>query len=250
MKKLIILIFLCSFSYLAQAQLKSNTPNYTSSFKNFAEKNPDYFTDTLVFVMPNKGQLEAIFNSNDYPKDDIEEKLLRAVKSIRDFNEDGVRTYYLHPNWAENTFIGAIKDIITQYIPHRKSYTLGIPFGLDFIGGKFAPEMGFRTVVNLKKIGLGASITNSVFFSDKPDGGVNVFHNPFINAEILINPTKAPWSTIQIGYLLNDSGPVFQGTTLKASYRYNIKGNLQLNGGFIFTDNIKTIIPTVGVRLF
>lgn len=250
MKKLIILIFLCSFNYLAQAQLKDNTPRYISSFKNFAKNNPEFFTDTLVFIMPNKSKVEAIFNNKDYQKEQIEEKIFNTLKSAKNIKENEVRTYYLHSDWVENTIMAALRDIYIQYVPYKPDFTLGIPFGLDFIGGKFAPEMGFRAVVNLKKVGLGASITNSVFFSDKPDGGVNVFHNPFINAEIVLSPSKAPWDTIQIGYLLNDSGPVFQGTTLRASYRYNIKGNFQLNAGFIFTDDVKTIIPTVGVRLF
>ncbi|MFD2034177.1 hypothetical protein ACFSKL_05205 [Belliella marina] len=250
MKKLTILIFFCSFSYLAQAQLKSNTPRYITSFKNFAEKNPDYFTDTLVFVMPNNAQVEAIFNNVDYQKEEVEEKIFNALKSAKNIKENEVRTYYLHSDWLKNTLHEALRDIYVQYVPYKPDFTLGLPFGLDYIGGKFAPEMGFRAVVNLKKVGLGASFTNSVFFSDKPDGGINVFHNPFVNAEIVLSPSSAPWNTIQVGYLLNDSGPIFQGETIKLAYRYHIKGNFQLNAGFIITDNIKTIIPTVGIRFF
>ncbi|MCH7411530.1 hypothetical protein MM239_19235 [Belliella sp. DSM 111904] len=250
MKKIIITILFCSFSYIAQAQLKSNTPKYIISFINFAEKNPDYFTDTLVFVMPNNGKVEAIFNSEDYQKEEVEEKMFNTLKSAKNIKENEVRTYYLHSNWLKNTLPMALVDINVQYVPYKPDFTLGLPFGLDYIGGKFAPEMGFRAVVNLKKVGLGASFTNSFFFSDKPDGGVNVFHNPFVNAEIVLSPSSAPWNTIQVGYLLNNSGPVFQGETIKLAYRYHIKGNFQLNAGFIITDNIKTIIPTVGFRFF
>lgn len=249
MKKIILIIFLCSVSYGAQAQLESNTPKYIVSFKQFAENNPDYFTDTLVFEMPNNSQVEAIFNPKDYLNEDVEEKMANALKSAKNIKENEVRTYYLHPNWFENTLEEVIRDIYIQFTPHIVSYTMGLPFGLDYIGGKVAPEMGFRFVADFKRVGLGASITNSVFFSDKSEGGVNVFHNPFVNAEIVLSPTKTPRNTIQIGYLLKDSGPVFQGETFKLAYRYHIKGAIQISAGMIFTDDVKTFIPMLGIRI-
>ena len=127
---------------------------------------------------------------------------------------------------------------------------MGIPFGLDYIGGKVAPEMGFRFVSDFKRIGLGASLTNSVFFTDRLGGGVNVYHNPFVNAEIVVMAGRTPWNTIQIGYLLRDSGPVFQGETIKIAYRYYLKGNIQISAGMILTDNVKTFIPMLGFRIF
>lgn len=250
MKRLTLLIFLSSFCYIAQAQLKSNTPRYIASFKNYAESNPDYFTDTLVFEMPNNSKVDAIFNAIDYARNEVEEKLSTALKSATNIKENETKTYYLHPNWLENNLSEAVRNIYINYAPHKVSYTLGLPFGLDYIGGKVAPEMGFRFVADFKRVGLGASITNSVFFSDKPEGGVNVYHNPFVNAEIVLNPTKTPWNTIQIGYLLRDSGPVFQGETIKLAYRYHLKGNIQLSAGMILTDNVTTFIPILGIRIF
>jgi hypothetical protein len=249
MQKTIFLILLCSVAFGAQAQLKSNTPKYIVSFKQFAENNPDYFTDTLVFEMPNNSQVEAIFNPKDYLNEEVEEKMVNALKPAKNIKADEVRTYYLHPNWFENTLEEVIRDIYIQFTPHKVSYTMGFPFGLDYIGGKVAPEMGFRFVADFKRIGLGASITNSVFFSDKAEGGVNVFHNPFVNAEIVLSPSKTPWNTIQIGYLLRDAGPVFQGETFKLAYRYHIKGSIQLSAGMIFTDDVKTFIPMLGIRI-
>lgn len=250
MKKLIIIISLCSFSYIAQAQLRSNTPKYITSFENYAEINPAYFTDTLIFEMPNKSKVETIFSTNDYSINEVEEKISNALESATNLKENETRTYYLHPNWFENSLPEVIRNIYVRYTPHKVGYTLGFPFGLDYIGGKVAPEMGFRIVADFKRVGLGASITNSVFFSDKPDGGVNVYHNPFINAEIVLNPTTSPWNTIQIGYLLSDTGPIFQGETIKIAYRYYIKGNIQLSAGMILTDDIKTFIPMLGIRIF
>ena len=109
--------------------------------------------------------------------------------------------------------------------------------------------MGFRFVADFKKVGLGVSITNSVFFSDRPEGGVNVFHNPFVNAEIVLSPSKTPWNTIQIGYLLRDAGPVLQGETFKLAYRYHVKGGIQLSAGMVLTDNAQTFIPMLGIRI-
>lgn len=250
MKRTILIIVLCSCCYIAQAQLKSNTPRYIASFKNYAESNPDYFTDTLVFEMPNKSKVDAIFNANDYSANEVEEKMSTALKSATNIKENETRTYYLHPNWPENNLSEAVRNIHVNYSPHKISYTLGLPSGLDYIGGKVAPEMGFRLVADFKRYGLGASFTNSVFFSDKPEGGVNVFHNPFVNAEIIVSPTKSPWNTIQIGYLLSDSGPVFQGETIKLAYRYYLKGNIQISAGMILTDDISTFIPMLGIRIF
>lgn len=235
---------------MTQAQIRSNTPKYIASFKNFAENNPEYFTDTLVFEMPNKSKVEAIFNANDYSINELEGKISNALKSATNIKESETRTYYLHPNWSENSLQEVLRNIYVQFTPHKVSYTLGLPFGLDYIGGKFAPEIGFRFIADFKRIGFGASITNSVFFSDKPDGGVNVFHNPFVNAEIVLNPTRSPWNTIQFGYLLRDSGPVFQGETIRIAYRYHIKGDIQLLAGVILTDNIQTFIPMLGIRIF
>lgn len=249
MKRLFLIIILSSVSFVTQAQLKSNTPKYIVSFKQFAENNPAYFTDTLVFEMPNNSQVEAIFNPKDYTGENLEEQLVTALENAKNIKENEVRTYYLHPNWFENTIEEVLRDVYIQYTTHKVSYTFGLPFGLDYIGGKVAPEMGFRIVADFKRVGLGASITNSVFFSDKPEGGVNVFHNPFVNAEIVLSPSKTPWNTIQIGYLLKDAGPVFQGETLKLAYRYHIKGGIQLSAGMILTDDVKTLIPMLGIRI-
>lgn len=250
MKKLIILIFLCSFSYLAQAQLKSNTPKYIVSFKRFAESNPQYFSDTLEFKLPNSSFVMVYYNPDDYDPQQIEEEITASLKRAVKISENEVRNYYLNPNFWESELEFVTRDIYQQYANHKISYTLGIPVGLDFIAGRFAPEMGFRIVADFKKFGLGASITNTSFFTDKVEGGVRVHHNPFLNAEIDLNPFKRASSTIQAGYLLRSSGPVFMGNTFRLAYRYRVKGNLQLNAGFIFTDDAKTIIPTVGIRLF
>lgn len=250
MKRTILIIVLCSCCYVAQAQLKSNTPRYIASFKNFAENNPNYFTDTLVFEMPNNSKVDAIFSAKDYSTDEVEEKMTNALKSATNIKENEARTYYLHPNWRENSLSEAVNNIYVNYSPHKVSYNLSLPFGLDYIGGKVAPEMGFRFVSDFRRVGLGASFTNSVFFSDKPGGGVNVFHNPFVNAEIVVMASKSPWNTIQIGYLLRDSGPVFQGQTIRLAYRYYLKGNIQISAGMILTDDIKTFIPVLGFRIF
>ncbi len=250
MKKIIILIFLCSFSYFAQAQLKDNTPNYIVSFKKFAENNPQYFSDTLEFKLPNAAAIMVYFNPKDYDPQKIEDEITASLKNAVKISENEVRNYYLNPNFWESELAYVTRDIYQQYAIHKISYTLGIPVGLDFIAGRFAPEMGFRFVADLKKFGLGASITNTTFFTDKTEGGVRVHHNPFINAEIDLNPFKRASSTIQAGYLLKSSGPVFYGNTFRLAYRYMVRGNIQLNAGFIFTDDTKTIIPTVGVRLF
>ena len=118
MKRLTLLIFLSSFCYIAQAQLKSNTPRYIASFKNYAENNPDYFTDTLVFEMPNNSKVDAIFNANDYSIDEVEEKMANALKSAINIKENETKTYYLHPNWLENSLSEAVRNIYINYATH------------------------------------------------------------------------------------------------------------------------------------
>ncbi|EON75150.1 hypothetical protein ADIS_4321 [Lunatimonas lonarensis] len=251
MKKLLILALVCGTTQLAYAQIiEDNTPRYINSFKRFIESNPLYFSDTLEFILPNASAVMVYFNPDDYHSEEIEEKIAASLKYAVNFPEQEVRNYYLHPSFWESQLDFVRNDIKKKYAVHRVGYTLGIPVGLDFVGGRFAPEMGFRIMADLKTFGFGASVTNTSFFTEKTAGGVIVHHNPFMNLEFDLNPYKRATSTIQAGYLLQSSGPIFLGDTFRIAYRSHVRGNIQLNAGLIFTNNVSTVLPMVGIRFF
>lgn len=250
MKKLLTLVFLCATTQLTHAQIKSNTPNYINAFKRFVDYNPQYFSDTLEFILPNAATVMVYFNPDDFQSDLIESKMSESLKHAVKISDNEVRNYYLNPNFWESQLDYVTNDIYQMYAVHKVGYTLAIPVGLDLVGGRLAPEMGLRIVADLKRFGVGASITNTNFFTEKPEGGVIVHHNPFINAEFELNPYKRAKSTIQAGYLLKSAGPIFSGNTFRMAYRSYVRGNIQLNAGLIFTEDAKTIIPMVGIRFF
>lgn len=250
MKKQLLTLLISLIGYTAYAQIPANTPKYIVSFKKWMEQNPDYFTDTLTFKLPNNGIIWTYYNAQDYYTEDILTKLQPVLKKATNFPEEEERHYFLQPNFWESQLDYVAEDISRRYTSHRTSYTLGIPIGLDYTGGRFTIDAGFRVMADLKRFSLGASLTNTVFFTDRNEGGVNVHHNPFINAEFEFRPYKRAVSGLQLGYLTSPSGPVFQGQTFQVNYRYFIKSNIQLKIGAILTDDAKTLIPTVGVRFF
>lgn len=250
MKKQLLTLLISLIGYTAYAQIPANTPKYIVSFKTFLEQNPDYFTDTLSFKLPNNGIIWTYYNPKAYTSQEIEEKLAPILQKATNFPGDDQRHYFLEPNFWESQLDYAATDISRRYTSHRTSYTLGFPIGLDYTGGKFTVDAGFRVMADLKRFSLGASLTNTVFFTDRSEGGVHVHHNPFINAEFEFRPYKRAVSGLQLGYLTSPSGPVFQGQTFQINYRYFVKSTIQLKVGAVLTDNAKTLIPTIGVRFF
>ena len=131
---------------------------------------------------------------------------------------------------------------------------VGIPAGLDFTGGHFTPELGLRAHLQVPRYGFGLAFTNTFYFQDKPERGVKVEHNPFLNAEFSWSGAGL-WSNneqaVQLGYLLNSSkSTLFEGTTFRAVYRRKVKELGFLQAGLVATERFKTVYPVIGFRIW
>lgn len=211
-------------------------------------------TDTLVFDLPNEGKLMLLFNEKEHSAESLRMSFEPLLSTATDFPEFQTLVYRITENYAQTSEVNVKLRIEKDYVPYLDSIELTFPIGLDFTGGDFTPEIGFRTHVNLKNFSLGGSVTNTIFFPERVEKNVKVNSNWFVNAEFAWefgNVQKDRRNTFGVGYLLNnDNSQIFSGTTMRAFYNRKINKNISIQVGVIATENFKTFYPTVGIRFW
>ncbi len=223
------------------------TPKYLISFKRWIQNNPTYFTDTVKFELPNGGKVISVFNPEKSDREEVIKAFETGLKNATKFPEGETLYYHLNPNWV---IPGDARYFNKKYTSRKGAITLGFPLGLDYLGGEFAPEIGFRATYDMTYTTYGLSLTNTFLFTPKTgETGINVHTNPFVNFEFGFLP-PARRNTISVGYLLKEEGPIFIGDTFRAAYAFTFYGNMQIKTSMIFTDGFDTIIPTIGIRFF
>lgn len=211
-------------------------------------------TDTLVFDLPNEGRLMLLYNEKEHSAESLTLSFEPLLKSATNFPEFQTLMYRIVENYAQTSETNVKYKIEKDYIPYLDSIELTFPIGLDFTGGDFTPEIGFRTHINLKNFSFGGSITNTIFFPERVENNITVNSNWFVNAEFAWefgNIQKDRKNTFGIGYLLNNgNSQLFSGTTMRAFYNRKLNENISIQAGVIATENFKTFYPTIGIRFW
>ncbi|MGM0945837.1 MAG: hypothetical protein ACQEW9_11675 [Bacteroidota bacterium] len=219
--------------------------------QEFVDKNFP-ITDTLIFHLPNEGKLILLFNENEVTPDSLQIKFESLLKRATNFPEFETKTYRITKNFYPTSISVVHRDIQKKYIPWSTSIELGFPVGLDFTAGKFTPEIGFQAALSLPGFQIGGSITNTVYFPES-DSGFSVNSNWFVNAEYHWKPGSLyanQHQTVQVGYLLNNSNSqLFEGTTMRATYKQTLSRHMSVQAGIIGTKNLTTFYPVVGFRI-
>lgn len=211
-------------------------------------------TDTLAFDFPNDGKLLIYFNQDDYSLQELRSKFEPILKESIEFPEFETIAYRVADQFITTKLEYVLLEIEKNYIPYVDQLEMTFPIGLDYTGGDFTPELGFRTKLSWRKFGAGASITNTFFFPERIEGNVKVNSNWFVNAEFSwdkSDPKSNSKNLVGVGYLLNDDkSQLFNGTTVKAFYKRQLNKNISIQVGVISTENFKTFYPTIGIRFW
>lgn len=209
-------------------------------------------TDTLAFDFPNEGKILLLFNSGEFDLETLKAEFLPLMEKSTQFPEFETHAYRLCGNFSPTRITQVKQDIEKNYSKWLTSIELSFPVGLDFTAGKFTPEIGFQMALSLPGYQLGGSITNTVFFPES-ESGFFVNNNWFVNAEYHWKPGSLysnQHQTIQVGYLLDNSNSLlFEGTTLRATYKQTLSRHLSVQAGIVGTKNITTFYPVVGFRI-
>lgn len=257
MFKLLLSISLLTACFAATVQAQDTIPQefpkrYPSGwFQSRLEKHA--VTDTLSYKLPNESVITILYNSAEYSEEEIDEKLREPVSRAAGFPAGKQLIYHMMKRYPETDLQNLFMLLNTEYAGKKKVRTLvlGLPVGLDYIGGHFTPEIGLRTGFHIPKFIFGLSINDVIRFEDKTGGGVKAEHNPFLNLDFAYSGRKLyPENSIHIGYLLNKNSTLFEGTTLKATYKYQLKKIVYLQAGVISTDNFNQIYPIFGITIF
>ena len=254
MKRLLqlsLMALLCAIQFEILAQdVENQLPKNTQEWMD--EDWP--VTDSLAFELPNQGKLLILFNGEEHNPEDLTLKFKPILKKATDFPEFKTITYRLAEAFPQTSLDRVLLNIEKNYVPYVDRLELTFPVGLDYTGGYFTPEIGFRSKISWRRFDIGASITNSVFFPEKIENKVSVNHNWFLNAEFsweLFNPKSNNKNMIGIGYLLNDEkSQLFDQTTVKAFYRRQVSQVISIQVGLVGTNNLNTFYPTIGVRFW
>lgn len=210
-------------------------------------------TDTLSYELPNEGVITIHYNSAEYSEKEIDEKLREPISRATGFPAGKQLIYHMIKRYPETDLQHLFMLLSTEYAGKKKGrmLVLGLPVGLDYIGGHFTPEIGLRTDFHIPKFTFGLSLNDVIRFEDKTGGGVKTEHNPFLNLDFGYSGRKLyPGNSIHIGYLLNKNSTLFEGTTMKATYKYQLKKILYLQAGVISTDNLNQVYPIFGITIF
>lgn len=243
------LALLCAFQTYAQ-QVKNEFPKNTQEWLN-----RDWpITDTLAFDFPNDGKLNIYFNNDEYTVEELKLKFEPLLKKATGFPEFETVSYRVAEQFTQTKLDHVLLEIEKDYTPYVDQLEITFPVGLDFTGGDFTPELGFRTKLSWRKFGAGASITNTFFFPERIEGNVKVNSNWFVNAEFswdMSDPKSNSKNLVGVGYLLNDDkSQLFNSTTVKAFYRRQLNKVISIQVGVVATENFKTFYPTVGIRFW
>jgi len=252
MKRILLvscLALLCAFQTSAQ-EVKNKLPKNTQEWLD-----RDWpITDTLAFGFPNEGKMLIYFNNEEYSAEALQEKFEPLLKKSTEFPEFKSVAYRLAEQFSSTKLEHVLLEIEKDYTPYIDQLELTFPVGLDYTGGEFTPEVGFRAKLSWRKFGVGGSITNTVFFPERVDNNIKVNSNWFVNAEFswdMSDPKSNTKNLIGVGYLLNESkSQLFEGTTMKAFYRRQLNKNIAIQVGVIATENFRTFYPTVGIRFW
>jgi hypothetical protein len=211
-------------------------------------------TDTLIYNLPNDGKLVLLFNNEEYVLADLKEKFNLVMKETKDFPEFKTLTYRLSEENMKTNVNAVILELEKNYIPFSDQLILTFPIGLDYTGGDFTPELGFKAFFNWRKFSLGGSITNTIYFPTRIDNNIKVNSNWFLNLEFGWDRSKPVSNSKNIfgaGILLdNTNSEIFSGTTIRGFYRRSLNGNISIQVGIIGTENFKTFYPTIGIRFW
>lgn len=248
-RTLTIILLLYFYSTPSPAQeLKNRLPK---NHQEWADRNWP-ITDTLAFDLPNEGKLILLFNRDEFELEDLKNEFTPLLEEAIRFPDFQSHYYRLCQNFSPTSLDQVKKEIARNYSKWLTSIELGFPVGLDFTAGKFTPEIGFQMAVSLPGFQLGGSITNTVYFPES-ESGFSVNNNWFVNAEYHWKPGSLyanQHQTIQIGYLLNDSkSQLFEGTTMRVTYKQTLNRYLSVQAGIVGTKNISTFYPVVGFRI-
>lgn len=250
MKRLVIIAAITAFI---------STIGYAQELKNKLSKNHQAWadrswpiTDTLAFDFPNEGRLLLLFNRDEFDPDNLKEELKPILEQATQFPAYETHAYRVCQNFFP-TRLGQVKnDIQKKYWKTLTSIELAFPVGLDFTAGKFTPEIGFQLALSLPGFQIGGSLTNTVYFPET-ESGFSVNNNWFVNAEYHWKPGSLyanQHQTIQVGYLLNNSNSqLFQGTTMRATYKQTLSRYLSVQAGIVGTKNFTSFYPVVGFRI-
>jgi len=162
-------------------------------------------TNSLAFEFPNQGNLLLLFNSGEHSPEEIKLKFKPILKKATEFPEFKTITYRLAEAFPETSLDRVILSVEKNYVPYVDRLEMTFPVGLDYTGGYFTPEIGFRAKVSWRKLDLGASITNSVYFPERIENKVTVNNNWFLNAELSWERNNAKSynkNRIGVGYLI------------------------------------------------
>lgn len=259
MTKLFLSVLLLGIGFAARAQ---NTPDTIP--QEFPKRYPDswlqeriadqVFTDTLSYELPNNGVITIVYNSAEYSETEIDEKLRESVSEAVEFPAGKQLIYHMIKRFRETDLQNLFMLLNTKYAVkyNGHSLVLGLPTGLSYTGGHFTPMIGARLNFHVPRYTFGFSIDDIIRFEDKVDEGVRTEHNLFLNAEFGYSGRELyPENFIQIGLLLNHkNSALFEGTTLKATYKYKLGKIVYLQAGLIATRDIGQIYPIFGISIF
>lgn len=257
--KYLLFIFIAAFGPVASgltASAQEIIPQeFPKKYSSWMQERVDEHevTDTLSYELPNDGIITILYNSAEYAEKEIDEKLRKPVSEAIGFPAGKQLVYHLVERYPETDLQHLFMLLSTKYAGKMKGHMLmlGLPAGIDYIGGHFTPEIGLRADLHIPKYNFGVSLNDVIYFQDKESGGVKAEHNPFINLDFAYSGRKLfPDNYFQIGYLLKKNSTLFEGTTLKAVYKYQLKKIVYLQAGAISTDNFKQIYPIFGITIF
>ncbi|MDE0559731.1 hypothetical protein OU792_07010 [Algoriphagus sp. NF] len=250
MKRLLLIaLFLCLSGSIGFAQeLQNKLPK---NHQAWADRSFP-ITDTMAFDFPNEGKLLFLFNREEFTPEMLEEEFRPLLEQATQFPAFETHVYRLCQNFSPTSLNRVKKDVEKKYSKWLTSIELGFPVGLDFTAGKFTPEIGFQAALSLPGFQIGGSITNTVYFPES-ESGFSVNSNWFVNAEYHWKPGSLyanQHQTIQVGYLLNNSNSqLFEGTTMRATYKQTLSRHMSVQAGIVGTKNLTTFYPVVGFRI-
>ncbi|GMQ30412.1 hypothetical protein [Algoriphagus confluentis] len=247
------------YLFIALLLYFSNSLSFAQEVKNKLSKNHQEaadrnwpITDTLAFDFPNEGKFILLFNRDEFDLEDLKNEFQLLLEEATQFPSFKTHYYRLCQNFYPTSLDQVKRDIQKNYSKWLTSIELGFPVGLDFTAGKFTPEIGFQMALSLPGFQIGGSITNTVYFPES-ESGFSVNNNWFVNAEYHWKPGSLyanQHQTIQIGYLLDPSNSLlFEGTTMRATYKQTLSRHLSVQAGIVGTKNITTFYPVVGFRI-
>jgi hypothetical protein len=247
------------YLFIALLLYFSNSLSFAQELKNKLPKNHQEWadqkwpiTDTLAFDFPNEGKLILLFNRDEFDLADLKKEFQPLLEEATQFPSFETHYFRLCQNFYPTSLDQVKRDIKKNYSKWVTSIELGFPVGLDFTAGKFTPDIGLQLALSLPGFQIGGSITNTVFFPES-ESGFSVNNNWFVNAEYHWKPGSLyanQHQTIQIGYLLDNSNSLlFEGTTMRATYKQTLSRHLSVQAGIVGTKNITTFYPVVGFRI-